>query len=117
MKNKEIISTGLSAFCGLIVLAVTLFNTEMKLWLTEHWMVVMFFFGLFLVSLSIISLWIRFILKGIINDYFIPLKNEIAVLWKKYDNLSEPDPATELLTGIKNSFARSLLIRLIRFFL
>jgi hypothetical protein len=117
MKNKEIISTRLTAFCGLIVLAVTLFNAEMKLWLMEHWMVVVFFFGLFLVSLSLISIWVRFILKGIVNEYYLPLNNEIAALRKRYDNLAEKNQEAELLSGIKSSVARSILIRLIRFFI
>jgi hypothetical protein len=117
MKNKEIISTVLSAFSGLIVLALTLFNKEMKIWLSEHWMVVMFFFGLFLVSLSLIAFWVRFILKGIIKDYYIPLNNEITILRNKYDKLIGPDPETALLTGLKSSVVKSLLIRLIRFFI
>ncbi len=117
MKHKEIISTALSAFCGLIVLAVTLFNKEMKLWLMEHWMVVLFFLGLFLVSISLISIWVRYILKGIIKEYYIPLNREIAALRKKYDNLAEQDPETDLLAGLKNSVAKSLLMRLIRFFI
>jgi hypothetical protein len=117
MKNREIFSTGLSAFCGLIVLAVTLFNTEMKLWLMEHWMVVMFFLGLFLVSLSLISIWVRFILKGIIKEYYIPLNNEVNDLRKKFNNLIEAEPDTTVFSGIKNRIARSLLIRLVRFFI
>jgi hypothetical protein len=117
MKNREIFSTGLSAFCGLIVLAVTLFNTEMKLWLSEHWMVVMFFFGLFLVSISLISIWVRFILKGIIKEYYIPLNNEVNDLRKKFNNLIEAEPDTTVFSGIKNRIARSLLIRLLRFFI
>lgn len=117
MKKKEIISAGFSAFCGLTVLAITLFNKEMKIWFLEHWMVVVFFFGLFFVSLSLIPFWVRFILKGIIKDYYIPLNNEITVLWKKYDKLVEFDPGTVLLAGLKNSVAKSLLIRLIRFFI
>jgi sensor histidine kinase YesM len=117
MKNKEIFSARLAAFCGLIVLSVTLFNTEMKLWLMEHWMVVIFFFGLFLVSLSLISIWVRFILKGIINEYYLPLTTEIAALTKRYDNLAGKNQEAELLSGIKSSVARSILIRLIRFFI
>jgi len=117
MKKKEIVSAGFSAFCGLTVLAITLFNKEMKIWLLEHWMVVMFFFGLFLVSLSLIAFWVRFILKEIIKDYYIPLNNEITDLRNKYDKLVEPDPGTALLAGLKNSVAKSLLMRLIRFFI
>jgi hypothetical protein len=73
MKNKEIIPAVISAFCGLTVLALTLFNKEMKIWLMDHWMVVMFFFGLFLVSLSLIAIWVRFILKGVIKNYYSAL--------------------------------------------
>jgi hypothetical protein len=117
MKNREIFSTGLSAFCGLTVLAVTLFNTEMKLWLMEHWMVVVFFFGLFLVSLSLISIWVRFILTGIIKEYYIPLNNEVNDLRKKFNNLIESGTDTAEFTGIKKRIAQSLLIRLLRFFI
>jgi hypothetical protein len=80
-------------------------------------MVVVFFFGLFLVSLSLISIWVRFILKGIVNEYYLPLNNEIAALRKRYDNLVGKNQEAELLSGIKSSVARSILIRLIRFFI
>jgi hypothetical protein len=117
MKNKEIISTGFFAICGLLVLSITLLNTEMKLWLKEHWMVVMFFFGLFLISLSLISVWVRFIFKGIFKEYYTPLNNEITDLRKKFDNLVESGTGTADFFGIKNRIARSILMRLIRFFI
>jgi hypothetical protein len=117
MRNREIISTGLSAFSGLIVLGIALFNPDMKQWLLEHWMVVIFFFGLFLVSLSLISLWVRFILKGIIREYYLPLNYEIADLKKRFDNLIESEADTSAFSGIKNRIARSILLRLIRFFI
>lgn len=117
MKNKEIISTLGTALCGLIALVATLLNPDVKIWLKEHWLVVVFFFGLFLVSLSLISLWVRFILKGLIKDYFIPLNNEINALHKKYDSLAETDQEKALLAGLRNSVAKSLLIRIIRFFI
>jgi hypothetical protein len=117
MKNKELLSTGLSGFCGIIVLAVSMFNTEMKLWLLEHWMVVMFFIGLFLVSISLISIWVRFILKGIIQEYYIPLNNEVNDLRKKFNNLIDSVPENTEFSGIKKDIVKSLLIRLIRFFI
>jgi hypothetical protein len=117
MKNREIIFTVFPALCGVIVLAATLIITEMKLWLMEQWMVVFFFFGLFLVSLSLIAMWVRFILRGLINDYFLPLNKEIIDLRKKYDNLADPDPETRILSGLNNSLAKSLLVRIIRFFI
>jgi hypothetical protein len=117
MKNKEIISTALAALFGLIALVVTSVDAEVNGWLKEHWMVVVFFFGLFLISLSLISLWVRFILKGIIKDYYIPLNNEINALHKKYDSLAETDQEKALLAGLRNSVAKSLLIRIIRFFI
>ena len=117
MKNRGIILIVFPALCGIIVLTVTLFITEMKLWLMEQWMVVFFFFGLFLVSLTLIAIWVRLILRGFINDYFLPLNKEIIDLRKKYDNLADPDPETNLLSGLKNRLAKSLLVRIIRFFI
>jgi hypothetical protein len=117
MKNKEIFTTGLSALCGLIVLSVTMFNSELKLWLSEHWMVVMFFFGLFLVSLSLISVWVRYIFKGIFKEYYIPLNNEISDLRKKFDTLIDSESGDQDYAGIKGRIVRSILYRLIRFFI
>jgi hypothetical protein len=117
MKNNELLSTWLSGFCGIIVLAVTMFNTEMKLWLMEHWMVVIFFFGLFLVSISMISIWVRFILKGIIKEYYIPLNNEVNDLRKQFNNLIDSVPDAAEFSGIKTHIVKSLFIRLLKLFI
>jgi hypothetical protein len=45
------------------------------------------------------------------------LNNEINALHKKYDSLAETDQEKALLAGLRNSVAKSLLIRIIRFFI
>jgi hypothetical protein len=108
MKNKEIIFPALG---GLIVILLTMFNTEVKLWLVSHWRIILFFFGLSLIALSIISWWIRFVFNRIWKEHLDAYTNEISGLNKKIDNVIESYSTTAIFAGITNRISRDFIYK------
>jgi hypothetical protein len=108
MKNKKMISKlVLPIIGGAVVMIMSIFSSDLRIWLMDHWRVLVFLLGLFIFSLAIITLWIRSVFNDLWDEQVEELQkrdnsinDNFGQLNKRIDTLTDLCSLTSRSTGI-----------------